>query len=356
MTDHTDDYADRLVDENALRSYLRDVLGPANEYAVERHPAGHSNETLFVTWGDRDLVARRPPPGETADTAHDVLREYRVVDALQPTGVPVPETMLACEDHAVLGSDFYVMGRLSGDVLRSGEPDRFADPAARHQIGERLVDALTAIHDVDYEAVGLSEFGHPASYTDRQVERWTKQLDWAFERTREVRSVPELNKIGDWLADNVPNGHEHALLHGDFKLDNVMFGPGEDPELVGVFDWELSTLGDPLTDLGWLLLFWRDQGDPEPSIPSLMPRFLEAPGYPTRADLVTRYESRSGRSFEHDRFYRALAAYKMAALGEMFFRRHLEDNADDQMYPTMETGVPALAERAERIVAGEESL
>ncbi|EMA60202.1 phosphotransferase family protein [Halorubrum lipolyticum] len=347
------DYRDRLVDEDALASYLRAEFGPADAFSVERHAAGHSNETLFVAWGDRDLVIRRPPPGETADTAHDVLREHRVVDALGDTDVPVPRTLRACDDHGVLGSDFYVMERTAGDVLRDDEPDRFADPAARERVGTELVDALAAIHDVDYAAVGLAEFGRPAGYTARQVDRWTAQLDWAFEATEAVRAVPELVELGEWLAANAPDDHPDALVHGDFKLDNAMYGPGTPPEIVAVFDWELSTLGDPLADLGWLLLFWHDAGDPTPAMPELMPTFTARAGYPTRGELVDRYESATGRSFRRERFYRALAAYKMAALGEMFLARHLRGDADDPLYPTMESAVPALAERALAYVEGE---
>jgi len=198
------DYLDRLVDDDALGAYLTAEFGSADTFAVERHAEGHSNETLFVTWGDRELVVRRPPPARRADTAHDVLREYRVVDALGDTDVPVPRTLRACDDHGVLGSDFYLMERAEGDVLRETEPERFANPAARERVGTGLVDTLAAIHEVDYEAVGLGDFGRPAGYTARQVERWTGQLEWAFETTTEVREVPDLIAVGEWLADNAP--------------------------------------------------------------------------------------------------------------------------------------------------------
>ncbi len=347
------DHLDRLVDGDSLASYLTAEFGPAAAFSVERHAAGHSNETLFVTWGDRDLVVRRPPPGETAETAHDVLREHRVVDALGDTDVPVPETLRACDDHDVIGCDFYLMERTAGDVIRDAEPDRFAAPAARERIGTELVDTLAAIHAIDVEAVGLGEFGCPTGYTARQVDRWTAQLEWAFETTAAVRAVPDIVAVGEWLADNVPDEHPETLVHGDFKLDNVMYAPGTPPAVVAVFDWELSTLGDPLADLGWLLLFWHDDGDPDPAMPDLLPPFTAREGYPTRRELVDRYEARTGRTVRHERFYRALAAYKMAALGEMFLARHLNDDGDDPLYPKMESRVPALAERALAYVEGE---
>jgi aminoglycoside phosphotransferase (APT) family kinase protein len=354
MTDASETYFERLVDEEALADYMRAELGPAEEYTVSHHQEGHSNETLFVTWGAKELVIRRPPPGETADTAHDVLREYRVTDALQSTNVPLADTLLACEDHDVMGSDFYVMERVEGDVLRENEPERFAD--YREKIGYELVDTLAAIHEVDPQAVGLGEFGRPAGYTDRQVELWGKQIEWASEITEKEREIPTLKEVGDWLETSRPDSHPHTLVHGDYKLDNVMFAPGTPPNIVAVFDWEMSTLGDPLADLGWMLSYWRDPKDPEPAIPELTAQFMEREGYPTRQELVSRYEERSGFEFENERFYRALAVYKLAALGEMFFRRYLEGNSDDPMYPKMRERVPALAEQAKRIIEGDEPL
>lgn len=365
-----EDYYERLVDEDALYSYLASELGETDAFDVRRHQEGHSNETLFVTWGERDLVLRRPPPGETAEKAHDVLREYRVVDAIQDTDVPVPPTVLACDDHSIVGSDFYLMERVEGTVLRGEEPPAFAAPEYRRGVGEGLVDTLVAIHDVDYEAVGLGEFGYPEGFTERQVRRWSEQLTWAFDVTADEREVPLLYELTEWLVDNVPDDHPHTLVHGDYKLDNVMYAPLPDEregnedgdaradavELASVFDWEMSTLGDPLTDLGWMLSYWRDRKDPEPAVPELTATFMEREGYPTRLELVERYEDRTGFVFENDRFYRTLAVYKLAALGEMFFRRYLEGNSDDPMYPLMEDRVPALADRAMRIIDGEEPL
>jgi aminoglycoside phosphotransferase (APT) family kinase protein len=357
MTDEGDpEYFARLVDQDALATYLEAELGAAEAFTVERHAQGHSNETLFVTWGDRDLVIRRPPPGETADTAHDVLREYEVMSALGDTAVPLPETVLACEDQDVLGSDFYVMERLEGDVLRDDEPEWFTTEQRRRRLGDQLVDTLAAIHGVDYEAVGLGEFGHPPGFTRRQVQRWSEQYSWAFSTTADQREVPGVYELMEWLEETVPEEHPHTLVHGDYKPDNVMFGPAEQPEVVGVFDWELSTLGDPRTDLGWMLSYWRDPGDPEPATPELTSRFMEQPGYPTRQELVDRWEANTGLTFEHERFYRVLALYKLGALGEMFYARYLAGDSDDPLYPLMEERVPALAERALEVAHGERPL
>lgn len=356
MTDRDDEYLDRLVDEDAFETYLSGELGAVDRYAVTRHEEGHSNETLFVKWGDADLVVRRPPPGETAETAHQVLREYRVMDALQETPVPVPPTVLACEDDSVIGSEFYLMERVDGDVLRDREPDRFARPSMRGRLGDELIQTLATIHDVDYRAVGLEDFGRPTGYTRRQVQRWREQLEWAFDRTAEVRSVPELADIGDWLEEHAPSEHPHTLVHGDFKLDNVLFAPGTPPSVGAVFDWEMTTLGDPRADLGWLLINWRDESTDAGTDATGAPEFTAAEGYPSRRDLVDTWEEATGMSFQRDRFYRVLAVYKLAALGEMFYRRHLEGNAADDLYPEMETRVPKLAEWAIGIRDGEDPL
>lgn len=349
-------YVDRLVDEDALDTYLTGRLGAADTYEVVRHSAGHSNETLFVTWGNRELVVRRPPAGETADTAHDVLREYHVIDALQETDVPVPPTVLACDDHSILGCDFYVMERVEGDVLRKKEPERFSTPARRSQLGAELVDGLAAIHEIDYEDVGLDDLGRPAGYTQRQIDRWEGQLDWAVETTARKREVPKLHEVTKWLHQNAPDSHDAVLVHGDYKLDNVMFSPASTPDLTAIFDWEMSTLGDPLADLGWLLAFWRNADDPERAIPELVPTFPEREGYPSRGDIVVRYENQTGRSFDQQQFYRALGVYKLAVLGEMFYARHLNGDSDDPMYPAMRDRVPALADRSLRIIEGDEPL
>ncbi len=338
---------DELVDRENLRAFLSDELGSADRFHVERHDEGFSNETLFVSWGTHELVLRRPPPGETADTAHDVLREFTVVDALQESTVPVPKTVAATDDADIIGCPFYLMERLDGDVIRYSEPERFATPDGRKQIGEELVDTLAAIHSVDYEAAGLGEFGRPEGFTQRQVERWQGQFDWAFEETTAEREVPAIHTIGDWLADNVPESHAHTLVHGDYKLDNVIFGPGTPPEITGVLDWEMSTLGDPLCDLGWMLFFWFDDEESVSPILEVMgPGFLTNDQYLTREKLVSRYEAQTGVPVENLTFYRVLAVYKMAALGEMFYARYLMGHSDNSFYAMMEDGVPQLAEMA----------
>jgi aminoglycoside phosphotransferase (APT) family kinase protein len=352
---------DDLVDEAALAEFCRAALGggPGTDLTVEYHGDGLSNETLFVDWGDHELVLRRPPAGEHDAGAHDVLREARVMDAVAGE-VPVPGVVATCEDPGVIGSEFILLERLDGEVLRTSEPERFATPEARQAVGERLVDTLAEVHAVDHEAIGLreGEFGYPEGYLERQVETFTEQLtEWLLPMTEHDREVPHIRAVGDWLAENVPEEADYTLVHGDYKLDNLMFAPGTPPQVTGVLDWELATLGDPLADLGWMLVFWRDGGDPEPALPEgLVPTFMQQPDYPCRRELVARYEERTGRQFTNQRFYRGLAAYKITTTCEAMYFRYRSGEADDPLYPALEEGVPELARRAKRVVEGEEPL
>jgi aminoglycoside phosphotransferase (APT) family kinase protein len=241
-------------------------------------------------------------------------------------------------------------------VIRETEPGRFGTPEHRRTVGTETVDTLAAIHGVDYESVGLGEFGHPEGFTQRQVKRWSEQFTWAFGTTAQEREVPEIYELMEWLTEHAPADHPHTLVHGDYKLDNLLFAPGTPPELAAVFDWEMATLGDPRTDLGWLLSFWHDPDDPEVVLPDLEPTFTAREGYPSRRELVERWEETTGLEYDHDRFYRTLAVYKLAGLGEMFFARYLQGHADSDFYARMETGVPELARRALRIAEGDEPL
>jgi len=345
-------YLKRLVDEDVLQTYLDRERGDTRSVTVQYHDEGHSNETLFIEWGDQDLVMRRPPAGETADTAHDILREYRVISALEHTDVPVPSPVLACDDTSVIGGEFYLMERLEGDVIRDYEPNRFATPEQRRRVGETLIDMLAEIHAIDYKSVGLSDLGRPEGYTERQVERWGKQFDWAYKTTETEREVPHIDEIARWLEANVPEEYEHTLVHGDYKLDNVMYAPGTPPEIDAVLDWEMGTLGDPSADIGWMLCYW----DTEPLIEDLMPTFLDRPGYPTKEELVERYEEQSGLEFTNRRFYVALGLYMLIAVCEMFYARYLNGNSNDELYPKMGSLVPKISQRAKEVIEGERDI
>jgi len=350
-----------LVDPDALARYLDERLpssaGAGSPLQVERHRAGHSNETFFVTRGPDRWVLRRPPRGAFLPTAHDVTREHRVLSALTGTGVRSPRPILLCTDETVIGAPFYLMERVDGDVIRDDLPGALAgdaDPAAlvgRRRIGEELVDALVELHAVDRIAVGLEGFGRPEGYLERQVRRWQGQLALTEPLTRHV---PELHRAGDWLATNLPAPGPATIVHGDYKLDNVVMDV-RSPDVVrlaAILDWEMSTVGDPLADLGWMLSFWREAGDVE-DVELHVNAPTASPGFPSRAELVERYEAKASRHVGDLRFYLTLAVWKLAVLLEGSYARHLTGVTDDPFFAEMEHAVPALGRRALALAHGE---
>jgi aminoglycoside phosphotransferase (APT) family kinase protein len=333
-----------LVDRVALERHLREQLPdlPEAPVEVERLRAGHSNETFFVTCGDRRWVLRRPPRGAFLPTAHDVGREYRVLAALAGTPVRAPRPVLWCPDETVIGAPFYLMERIHGLVVREELPAVLATEPERRGVGEELVDALVELHAVDPREAGLEGFGRPDGYLERQVRRWRGQLALTEPLTR---PLPDLHVTADWLEAHVPPTREAAVVHGDYKLDNVLFAPEVPARLVAILDWEMSTLGDPRADLGWMLSFWREPG--ESVEPGLDEGAVTAQaGFAARDELVRRYEARSGRTVGDLTFHLALAAWKLAILLEGSYARHLAGLTDDPFFDRLRDGVPALARRA----------
>lgn len=331
-----------LVDETALRRYLDDHLPGTGELNVERHQAGHSNETFFITRGEERYVLRRPPLGAFLPSAHDVGREYRVMTALAETAVRVPRTFVMCEDESVIGAPFYVMERMDGVVIRERLPAVF-DVHHRSALGDQLVDALVELHSVDPASCGLDTFGKPSGYLERQLRRWTGQMELTLPHTR---PMPDLEAIGEWLRDHLPASPPTTIVHGDYKLDNVMFARAADPVRLGaILDWEMSTLGDPLADLGWMTSFWREPDDNDDLFTRTTP-VTALPGFQSRRDLVERYASATGRVVEHLGWYVVLAIWKLAILLEGSYARYLAGMTDDPFFAEMEHGVPQLAKRA----------
>jgi aminoglycoside phosphotransferase (APT) family kinase protein len=314
---------------------------------IERIGGGQSNVTCRVTLADRAVVVRRPPPGPLPPRAHDVLREHRILSALAPEGtVPVPRPIAACDDPAVLGAPFFVMEALPGDAIRFELPPALAaaPPDARHALGIQTVDALAALHTIDPAAVGLGDLGPPSGYVARQIRRWRCQLDHA-----RVRPVPDLDWAADWLERRQPPDPERArIVHGDYRLDNVIFALAPPPRLLGIVDWELATLGDPLADLGWLLAFWNEPTDDPPEL-KIMPRVMEQPGFPSRAELVGRYAERTGLRLADLTYYVVFAMWRMAVLLEGHWARHVRGTAAGFDFAYLEMAGPAFAARLRRV-------
>ncbi|MCA1840275.1 MAG: phosphotransferase family protein [Actinobacteria bacterium] len=343
---------EQLVDAARLETYLADRLPGEGQFEVVRHIAGHSNETFFVTRGDSRWVLRRPPLAVYLPTAHDVLREYRVISTLGQTQVRVPDVALACEDTSVIGAPFYLMQKVDGAVLRDSIPGFLDNETDHAEIGTELVTALAELHSVDWMKVGLEGFGKPTGYLQRQVRRWTGQLELATSITSQSREVPDMWKVRDWLSANMPESGDPVIVHGDYKLDNVIYAPSSPARLAAILDWEMSTIGDPLSDLGWLISFWIQAGDPPDPLHSDLSRLTTAPGSKTRAELIDIYASKTGRKVGDIRWYVVAAVWKLACLLEGSYGRHLLDTTDDPFFARLQTGKPMLAKGALDIAAG----
>lgn len=330
-----------LIYEENLRRYLAEQIpGEDAPLAVTRISGGHSNETFFIQRGAQEWVLRRPPRGPLLPTAHDVLREYRVLKALNTTTVPTPKVILACEDTSIIGAPFYLMERVHGIVVRHELPPYGNDSAGKRAISTALVDALVELHGADWRAIGLENFGKPEGYLERQLRRWTGQL----EKSRQ-RPLPDLDAVTVWLTEHMPQSGPATIVHGDYRLDNVMMALDK-PHVLAIFDWEMATIGDPLADVGYLLSFWREPGDPEPEFTSEMWRAMEQPGFLTRKEIANYYAERSGRTVRDMAFYEALAIWKLAILLEGSYSRHRSGTTDDPFFASLGEGVPALARRA----------
>ncbi len=333
-----------LVDPAALTAWAQDRLPGDGPIEVERLQAGHSNLTFVVRRSDREYVLRRPPQGPLLPTAHDVVREFRVLDLLRKadTGVRVPEVVAVCEDTSVIGVPFYLMDRVAGDVVRDTLPDWLTEDR-RGEVGLDLVQALAEIHSAPYQPFVDAGIGKPSGYLERQVRRWRGQREGML-ATGGGRDLPDYDAVSAWLGDHLPqDAGDPALVHGDFKLDNVILDPGE-ARIAAVVDWEMATVGDPLADLGYLLSFWVEPGE---SVPFLGDAAVTAqPGWPTRQEMADHYAELTGRRMTDLRFYVTLAVWKLAILLEASYHRHLAGTTDDPFFAMLETGVPALLARA----------
>lgn len=319
------------------------VPGAGERLSAELIAGGKSNLTYLVSDGGSEWVVRRPPLGHVLATAHDMAREYRAIAALQETAVPVPRTFALCEDEEVLGAPFYVMERCAGTPFRRAEELVELGPERTRTISEQLVDALVALHGVDPYAVGLADFGRPQGFLERQVRRWKKQLDASHSR-----DLPAAGELHTRLAADVPAESAVGILHGDFRLDNALVDDAD--EITAVLDWEMATLGDPLTDLALMLLYAR-LGDLLGS--GAVSTAASAPGFLSEDEIIARYAAGSERDLSDFGFYLGLAAFKLAGILEGIYYRHLQgqtvgagfDNVGDGIHPLLDAGLAALKEK-----------
>jgi aminoglycoside phosphotransferase (APT) family kinase protein len=297
---------------------------------------GHSNVTFELSTG---VVLRRPPRGPLPPSAHDVLREARLLRALEPTGVRAPRVLAVCDDPGVIGAPFYVMERVDGHVITDSIPAPLDTPAERERMAYELIDALVEMHAVDWTSLPLEGFGKPTGYLERQLRRFLGL--WEHNRTRDL---PEVEQVGSWLREHMPQSGPATIVHGDYRLGNTIIGAGSPASLVAILDWEMATIGDPLADVGYTMIHWIEAGDDTGSFSFNTVTAL--PGFPTRAQMVARYEQRSGRSVQDLNWYVTLALWKAVVFMEGNYKRAISGATDDPYLKAFGDGVVALARRA----------
>jgi len=323
-----------------LAAYL-DAQGlGSGEIEAERIGEGHSNITYLIRRSGERFVLRRPPRPPLPPSAHDVLREARLLTAVENAAVRTPRVLATCDDESLLGVPFYVMEYVEGAVITNEVPPELDTPEERRRIADELVDALAEIHAVDWQAAGLEGFGKPSGYLERQLRRFNGL--WEHNKTRDL---PVVQDVGDWLAKNMPDSPPATIVHGDYRLGNTMVTNAAPARLVAIFDWELATIGDPLADLGYMTITYAQADDPTGTMFDQL-SVTRAEGFPSRDALVARYEEATGRSMSDLRWYQALALWKAAVFMEGNYKRFLAGASDDSFLAIFDEGVPALAEKA----------
>jgi aminoglycoside phosphotransferase (APT) family kinase protein len=326
------------LDGARLASYLAEHLpGSAGPLEVRQFPHGYSNLTYLLTIGGRELVLRRPPFGNRVKTAHDMGREFLVLDRLCHVYEPAPRPLLYCEDESVLGAPFYVMERRRGVILRGSDAP---GPETLRAVGGSLVDNLARLHAVDARAAGLGELGRPDGYVERQVTGWSRRY-----RDAQTNDLPDLDAVAAWLDANRPADSGSALIHNDFKFDNLMLDPADLTRVVAVLDWEMATLGDPLMDLGTTLGYWVEPTDPEP-LRQLVVGPTTRPGCLTRREVVDRYEAATGRAVERPLFYYVYGLFKVAVIAQQIYARYVRGATTDPRFSQLGAAVAALGRGA----------
>ncbi len=328
-----------------LADYLRRTLNVTGPLAVEQFPHGHSNLTYLLRLGDAELVLRRGPFGNQVKSAHDMGREYRVLSRLSAVYPPAPKPLAYCDDPAVLGAPFYVMERRRGLILRAQLPPGLAiDPPTARRLSTALIDNLADLHALDFRAAGLGDLGRPDGYVARQVSGWAERYARA-----KTDDVPAVDRVAAWLAGHLPAESGVALIHNDYKYDNLVLDPADPTRVVAVLDWEMATVGDPLMDLGTTLAYWVQADDP-PALRRQAMGPTALPGSLTRRELADRYAARTGRDVAGVVFYYAYGLFKVAVIVQQIYARYVRGHTADGRFARLNGLVAVLAEQADRAV------
>ncbi len=336
---------DERFDENRLSEYLLGKLEGANlPLTVRQFGGGAANLTYLLKYGDHEYVLRRPPLGPLAPTSHDMSREFKVLSVLHKAFPLAPEAFIYCDDIDIIGAPFFIMERRHGIVVRKEIPEVFSNlEDAPRRMSEALVDVLAQFHSVDYNHLRLADLGKPGGFLQRQVEGWYKR--WTAAKHEELK---EMDDLYVWLNENLPSQSDVSLVHNDYKLDNLMLAKDDPGKVVAVFDWDMCTLGDPLSDLGSLLCYWSETSDP-PFFrqASMMPshdRFL------TREALVERYGERSGRDLSNIKFYHVLGLFRLVGIVAQIYIRFVRGQTDDKRFSAFGEMIPLAARYAVNLI------
>ncbi|MGE5323179.1 MAG: phosphotransferase [Actinomycetota bacterium] len=318
------------LDVARLEPYLRSHFpGVDGALVVKQFPAGHSNLTYSVNLGGKEMVLRRPPFGSKVKSAHDMGREYNVLSRLHGA-YPAPQPLLYCTDESVIGAPFYVMERVRGVILRKDIPAGLVlPPQTACRLSESFIDNLAALHGLDYNAIGLGELGKPAGYLQRQVKGWIERYHGS-----KTEELPEIGHITQWLGEHMPAQSDSTLVHNDYKYDNMILAEDDITRIEAVLDWEMCTLGDPLTDLGTTLAYWVDANDP-PQLQMVRWGPTSIAGSLTRQQLAERYAEKTGRSINNLLFYYVFALFKVAVIIQQIYYRYHHGLTKDQRFATL---------------------
>lgn len=338
---------DEDLDWAAVQSFLRsNIDGLDGDFAVLQFPHGAANLTYLLRFGTSEFVLRRPPFGHIAPGAHDMAREYSVLSRLPSAYERAPQAFLFCNDHSLIGCDFFVMERRPGTVIRGQIPESMArKPDAARYVGIAVVDALADLHLVDPHACGLSDLGRPDGFVARQITGWRRR--WDLVRTGPPPTL--IDEIADRLERTQPDSARVSIIHNDFKLDNCQFAPDDPSRVTAVFDWDMATLGDPLVDVGTLLNYWPDPADGPDAIRGTHSGMSEM-GLPPRAAIVDRYVERTGAAAENVRWYEAFAQWKTAIVVRQLYARFEAGETHDNRMIEIGGRMPGLAATASQIL------
>src|SRR5215471_6838441 len=327
--------------ESYLRSHFPESDGPLT---VKQFPSGHSNLTYSVSLGEREMVLRRPPFGSKVKTAHDMGREYRVLSRLHAV-YPAPRALLYCDDVQVLGAPFYLMERIQGIILRRELPRGFElTPEKATRLNESFIDNLARLHGLDYAAIGLSDLGKPQGYLERQVRGWIER--YYGSRTHDL---PEVERLSAWLKEHLPAQNDATLIHNDYKFDNMILDAEDITQVNGVLDWEMCTLGDPLSDVGTAIAYWVDPDDPA-ELQSIHWGPTTLPGSLRRRELVQRYAEQTGRDVGNIVYYYVFALFKTAVITQQIYYRFHHGLTKDARFAALLNVTRVLLNAAERAV------